>query len=272
MDRILVEQSFQSSGCTDSECAVKMGKLLNVQKMIIGSLTKFGNYYYISASVIDVETGKIDCSEKVACKTQKDSPDRAEDLAVLVAEKMTNKRSESKEYFRRKISKNSLRANAGSFIFYGDVRNIEASAMNYSLSYRRQGVPYLKQYDAYTEIEAGYFVVARDSSKINTIDHKIEYYPVTINMHYYLPLPSVFEVYAKVGGGASYGKSTIASNILETSVTDTSIDPLLKAGLGLDILGNNKIGFQIEVLYNYYSMQGSSLSGLTVNGGISYNW
>lgn len=59
MDTVLAEQKFQNSGCTEQECAVEMGKLLNVKKMFVGSLSKLVDSYYITVNVIDVETGKI---------------------------------------------------------------------------------------------------------------------------------------------------------------------------------------------------------------------
>jgi hypothetical protein len=59
MDRILTEVAFQQSGCTTSECAVQMGKLLNVQRMVVGSLSKLMDTYYITVNLVDVETGKI---------------------------------------------------------------------------------------------------------------------------------------------------------------------------------------------------------------------
>jgi len=40
MQKILSEQAFQNTGCTSSECAVKLGKDLNVQKMVVGSFGK----------------------------------------------------------------------------------------------------------------------------------------------------------------------------------------------------------------------------------------
>ena len=36
-----------------------MGKLLNVKQMLVGSLSKLLDTYYITVNVIDVETGKI---------------------------------------------------------------------------------------------------------------------------------------------------------------------------------------------------------------------
>lgn len=59
MDAILSEQKLQASGLTDPERAVQIGKLLNVQQLVIGSLSKLSEAYYITVNVVDVETGKI---------------------------------------------------------------------------------------------------------------------------------------------------------------------------------------------------------------------
>ena len=52
MDKILKEQKFQHSGCTDSECAVEIGQLLNSDYIIIGSVNKFGTGILIKRSGI----------------------------------------------------------------------------------------------------------------------------------------------------------------------------------------------------------------------------
>jgi len=62
MDVILKEQGFQLSGCTTTECAVEAGKLLNVHKIITGSVGKFSLIYTISLKIIDIETGEIENS------------------------------------------------------------------------------------------------------------------------------------------------------------------------------------------------------------------
>jgi len=58
MDKILKEQKFQHSGCTDSECAVEIGQLLNSDFIVMGSVSKFGSMYSIDARLIDVGQGK----------------------------------------------------------------------------------------------------------------------------------------------------------------------------------------------------------------------
>ncbi|MEW6557898.1 MAG: PorV/PorQ family protein [Elusimicrobiota bacterium] len=65
MDKILAEAAFQQSGCTTSECAVQIGKLLNVRQMVVGSLSKLMDTYFITVNVVNVETGKILQSESI---------------------------------------------------------------------------------------------------------------------------------------------------------------------------------------------------------------
>ncbi|MEW6556880.1 MAG: PorV/PorQ family protein [Elusimicrobiota bacterium] len=79
MDKILAEAAFQQTGCTTSECAVQIGKLLNVKQMVVGNLSKLMDTYYITVNLVEVETGKILASFdqeamsakelRVACKT-----------------------------------------------------------------------------------------------------------------------------------------------------------------------------------------------------------
>ncbi|MEK7474331.1 MAG: CsgG/HfaB family protein [Candidatus Coatesbacteria bacterium] len=59
MDAVLAEQSLQQTGCTDQDCAVKLGKLLNVRRMIVGSLGKFETSYVIVMRMVDVENGQV---------------------------------------------------------------------------------------------------------------------------------------------------------------------------------------------------------------------
>ena len=58
MDKILKEQKFQKSGCTDSGCAVEIGQLLNTDYIVIGSVNKFGSTWTLDARLIDVGLGK----------------------------------------------------------------------------------------------------------------------------------------------------------------------------------------------------------------------
>ena len=58
MDKIMKQQKFQHSGCTDSECAVEIGQLLNADVSVIGTASKFGNTYTLDCRIINVESGE----------------------------------------------------------------------------------------------------------------------------------------------------------------------------------------------------------------------
>ena len=68
MDKVLSEQGFQQTGCTSQECAVQMGKLLNVKAMVTGTFGLFLGDYVISIGMVDVETGEIVYSDNKRCK------------------------------------------------------------------------------------------------------------------------------------------------------------------------------------------------------------
>jgi len=64
-DKILSEQAFQQTGCTSSDCAVKLGKLLNARKMIVGEFAAIGGVRFLTASLVDVESGAIEQTGRV---------------------------------------------------------------------------------------------------------------------------------------------------------------------------------------------------------------
>ncbi len=68
IDKILAEQGFQQTGCTTEECAIQIGKLLNVQKAVIGSYSKVNDLNFITANIIDMETSRIIISKRVNFK------------------------------------------------------------------------------------------------------------------------------------------------------------------------------------------------------------
>ena len=68
MEEILNEQGFQQSGCTSNECAVEVGKLLGVERMIAGTVGKIGELFTITARVVNVQTGEIINQHSIDCR------------------------------------------------------------------------------------------------------------------------------------------------------------------------------------------------------------
>ena len=59
MTVILQEQGFQQSDCADNSCIVKMGQLLGVEHMIMGTIGRVGSMYTISLRMVNVATGEV---------------------------------------------------------------------------------------------------------------------------------------------------------------------------------------------------------------------
>lgn len=88
MDKILQEQNFQTSGITNSDDAVKAGKILNVDLMAFGSFSKLGKAYVISIQMVNVESGKIIYSENEKFNSIEDS-----DVAIKkIIQKIANQK------------------------------------------------------------------------------------------------------------------------------------------------------------------------------------
>ncbi len=87
MENILAEQGLQLSECTSDECAVQLGRLLNVQRIIAGSLDKLGETHIITLRMIDVETAAMIHSKAVDCRCPIDEvvTVRLRDVAVMLA-------------------------------------------------------------------------------------------------------------------------------------------------------------------------------------------
>ncbi|MBU1355608.1 MAG: hypothetical protein KJ620_03500, partial [Candidatus Edwardsbacteria bacterium] len=82
MAEILKEQGFQQTGaCDQASCLVEVGRLLPVQKMIGGSVGKFGDTYSVQIKLIDLKTAKV---EKTATK------DFSEKMDYLLTDGMAN--------------------------------------------------------------------------------------------------------------------------------------------------------------------------------------
>ena len=58
MDKIFEQFDIQNTGCTDLSCAIEFGKMLDAQRIVIGTVGLVGGTYTISASIVDVETSR----------------------------------------------------------------------------------------------------------------------------------------------------------------------------------------------------------------------
>ena len=58
--RILDEQALQQQVCIEAECAVKVGRILGVRRIVTGSVTKITDtLWQVSATLTNVETAEV---------------------------------------------------------------------------------------------------------------------------------------------------------------------------------------------------------------------
>ena len=89
---ILREQGFQQSGaCEGGECAVEVGKLLSVDRLVVGNVAHVGKIYTVTARTVNVSTGETlrsatrNGSTKLETVLTRAIPNLAKDLAGLPA-------------------------------------------------------------------------------------------------------------------------------------------------------------------------------------------
>jgi hypothetical protein len=68
MNKVLAEQAVQNTGCTQQDCAVRLGRVLNVQRIIVGTVGTFAGNYTINIRVVNVETGEVTYADQCAGK------------------------------------------------------------------------------------------------------------------------------------------------------------------------------------------------------------
>jgi TolB-like protein len=67
---IIEEQKLQLAGLTGGDFAEKLGKILAADKLMIGSVSKMGNTYSISAKIVDAQTGLIEKADSIEVQSE----------------------------------------------------------------------------------------------------------------------------------------------------------------------------------------------------------
>lgn len=89
MNAILKEQAFAMTGCTDTSCAVQVGKLLSARKMLIGSVEYWNNKVIINGRIIDVEKGVAEFAHRETVNSIKELDTGATSFAKNLARRIS---------------------------------------------------------------------------------------------------------------------------------------------------------------------------------------
>jgi len=82
---ILEVQEYSLGGCTDEACAVEIGKLLAAENIILGTVSKLGAKFIVTAKIIDVTSGKNIRADSVEGMAIEDMTEQVNVLAVRLA-------------------------------------------------------------------------------------------------------------------------------------------------------------------------------------------
>lgn len=97
---ILDAQEYSLSGCTDEACAVEIGKLLAAENIVLGSVSRLGKKFIVTAKIIDVSTGQNIRADSVEGMAIEDMTEQVNVLAAKLAD--VQPRAEGAEAVERK--------------------------------------------------------------------------------------------------------------------------------------------------------------------------
>ncbi|NIA28752.1 MAG: hypothetical protein GWP06_02420 [Actinobacteria bacterium] len=89
ISKMMEEQKLQMAGITDMSKAAEIGKVLNVEKIMIGSVSKLGRTFIINTRLVNVETGALDLAQNVKCTGEDGLPGAIAKLVATIAQKIT---------------------------------------------------------------------------------------------------------------------------------------------------------------------------------------
>ncbi|MFO7735995.1 MAG: CsgG/HfaB family protein [bacterium] len=81
--KVLDEQGFQQAGVTDASKATEVGKLLNSENVLIGTLNKMGKKFIINVKIVDVKKGTISYAQNAEA--------HSEDYLIAASRKIVRK-------------------------------------------------------------------------------------------------------------------------------------------------------------------------------------
>ena len=118
MEEILKEQAFQESGCTETECAVEIGRLLSANKILVGTVNKLGTAFIINARIVDVENGVMEFADKAKVESESSLDEACSVFARKIANRIKSESTKtvSKEKEIKPKKEEGFRLNIPSYI------------------------------------------------------------------------------------------------------------------------------------------------------------
>jgi len=88
MEAVLEEQKLSLLGCTETGCAIELGRLLSAEKVVVGRVSRFLGRLVTAVRLVDLTRGEVEAVEEVSCTEDFSSMEKAlGDLARRLAKR-----------------------------------------------------------------------------------------------------------------------------------------------------------------------------------------
>ncbi|MFH0977044.1 MAG: CsgG/HfaB family protein [Spirochaetota bacterium] len=132
---ILNEQKFQLSDCSDSICAVQIGKILYADFVIVGSLSKIAKYT-LSLKIVDVKNGSIILADTESAETDAELDKAAGSIVDRIARDIQSNNYGATTYsFNDERQKSGKAMDFGVYFRYGLIHNMEVPTIHIPNNY-----------------------------------------------------------------------------------------------------------------------------------------
>lgn len=259
--KVFEEQQFQFSGAIDQETAVKVGKITGAERLVMGSLTKFGTTFTINIRFIDVETGIATKAEKLRCKNENDIPIIIEGIVKLILGEEWSRPQTVKipggtgmgtflTPPRKTVTSAPSRARGNNWVMFG-----MRFAQNFApIDKEEIVVPGLSRDSLYGEADmvGGYFLFTNDAS-IAAFEIAVDYYYKEREITGFNSNNVLYSSYYQADAKWTY----ILGSMSLLLKGNKSISPYVGAGLGMGFWKEKEI-FQLtsrstKYVYEYYA-------------------
>jgi hypothetical protein len=270
MEEILTEQGFQISGCYTYECAVQAGKLLGVQRILIGSFEKIEQLYSIKLQMIDVQTGLVVKTASANCTGSiEEVTVKATREAVLGLISQNSKLALIGERKPPKylINLEGSLINGESTAYGGTIGLSNNISSKFMIRYE-----FSKAYGFYWNEYQGALEIKYDESDLAVLG---------VTPRYYFGLSPKTDLYAQITLGLSYSNCGISGLDGYNNYIDTDYKFLFyfNPAVGFHLLKNYPISLNISIGYFYRRVKVDTdwcseftkdLSYLSLSGGLNF--
>src|SRR5271157_4623393 len=86
LNKIMEEYKFQTAGLTEESNVVRLGKILNVNNAVMGTIGKFGDTYIINIKMLNMESGKYLSAVSIKAENKNECLTSIEEKVNMIAQ------------------------------------------------------------------------------------------------------------------------------------------------------------------------------------------